>query len=341
MNMKMKKVLFSFAIPLVLTGCSPFDNNGKKAIEICQAAKVQVEIGNNLEGLFLNSFGLGGNANWLDFANIIAKQDPNKKYSWNSSKTKDKRFYLVEFTDSSGWGQRWEVDVDQQIVKYVNQNEYLCRKYGLSRFDGNSEFEITGIEHSDLRKVTLYNYWTTSSTSQIVYEIRGSVLNKTNKSIVSANIDGKLKLIFQDKTVEEGGDYGSGFKERISENNPWEPNTLRKFYIKTNGVKKIYLNYLPEYVVMDISLNAKDPVGYTYSKDVSEIDLKDKWKLFKDNSASISSEQSEKLALKSRVKKRSSNANASQQDFVEENGEDNPDTISEPIDASPTSESDQ
>ncbi len=44
---------------------------------------------------------------------------------------------MVAFTDERGWGHRWEVIIDEQIVKHINANEYLSRKYGFSRI-GNS-----------------------------------------------------------------------------------------------------------------------------------------------------------------------------------------------------------
>lgn len=283
----MKKLFTILTLTTLLTSCN-FLNKEKKAIEVCQKAKVQFQSDNAYANLFLNAYGLGINATWLDFANMLAKQDPNKKYDWHATLTDDKKFYIVDFTDPSGWGHRWEVDIDQQIVKSINQNDYLTRKYGFSRFGGNDEFEITDVERSELKMDKQYSYYDNSNSSTIVYIIKASVKNKTAKPITSATLSGKLRLIFQDKTITGESDYESGFKSRISESNPWDTNTTREFYIKTKGIEKIYLNYIPEYVVFNISLKAEDPVGYSFDKDITDMDLIDNWKAFKDNPTSNS-----------------------------------------------------
>ena len=260
-----------------------FENREKKAIEICQKAKVQFQSDNAFANLFLTAYGLGTNATWLDFANMLAKRDQNKKYDWHANKTNDNKFYIVDFTDPDGWGHRWEVDIEQQIVKSINQSDYLTKRYGFSRFGGNDEFEVTEVQKSELKLDKRYSYLDNTSSSEICYVIKASVLNKTDKTITSATIDGKLQLIFTDKTVTGEGDYDSGFKSRVSKSKPWEPNTTKEFYIKTKGIEKIYLNYVPEYVVFDISLKAEDPVGYSFDQDIADMDIKEDWKSFKDN----------------------------------------------------------
>lgn len=290
----MKKVLTILTLTTLLASCSMFENKEKKAIEVCQKAKVQFQTDNAFANLFLDAYGLGTNATWLDFANMIAKRDPNKKYDWHANKTDDNKFYIVDFTDPDGWGHRWEVDIEQQIVKSINQNDYLTRKYGFSRFGGNDEFEVTEIQKRELRLEKRYSYWDNTSSSEICYVIKASVLNKTSKTITSATIDGKLQLIFTDKTVTGEGDYESGFKSKISKNKPWTPNTTKEFYIKTKGIEKIYLNYVPEYVVFDISLKAEDPVGYSFDQDIADMDLKNDWKSFKENPTSGSGKEKTK-----------------------------------------------
>lgn len=284
----MKILLTILTLTTLLASCDLFLNKEKKAIEVCQKAKVQFQSDNVFANAFLNAFGLGANATWLDFANMIAKRDPNKKYDWHAKIADDNRFYIVDFTDPDGWGHRWEVDIEQQIVKSINQNEYLSRKYGLSRFGGNEDFEVTKVKTSELKLDKHYSYYDNSNKSDVSYVIKASVLNKTTKTITSATIEGKLKLIFKDKTVTGESTYESGFKSRISENKPWEPNTTREIYIKTKGIEKIYLNYVPEYVVFDISLKAEDPVGFTFDKDIADMDLIENWKSFKSNPKSSS-----------------------------------------------------
>lgn len=279
---KMKKILTILTLTTLLTSCSMFENKEKKAIEICQKAKVQYQSDNIFADLLLNIYGLGTNATWLDFANMLAR-DQNKKYEWHAYKTDDGKFYIVDFTDPDGWGHRWEVDIEQQIVKSINRSDYLTRKYGFSRFGGNDEFEVTEVQKSGLKLDKHYSYWDKTSSSEICYVFKASVINKTNKTITSATIDGKLQLIFTDKTVTGEGTYDSGFKSRVSKSKPWEPNTTKEFYIKTKGIDIIYLNYVPEYLVFNISLEAKDPVGYSFDQNITEMDLKEDWKTLINN----------------------------------------------------------
>lgn len=281
----MKKFLTILTLTTLLTSCDLFVNKEQKAIETCQKAKVQFQSDNALENTFLNAYGLRTNATWLDFANMIAKQDPNKKYDWHARITDDNKFYIVDFTDPDNWGHSWEVDIEQKIVKSINENDYLSRKYGFTRFGGNEDFEVTKVEKSELQLDRNYSYY----NSNVSYIIKASVLNKTNKIITSATIGGELKLIFKDKIIVGGSNYESGFESRISENKPWEPNTTKEFYIKTKGIEKIYLNYVPEYVVFDISLKAEDPVGFSFDKDIADMNLIENWKVFKKNPISKSS----------------------------------------------------
>lgn len=273
--------LLTVVLIAFFSSCQFVDNRGKQAIEICQKAKVQVQSDNAFANLFLNAYGLGANATWLDFANSMAKKEPNKKYDWRATQTGDKKYYIVDFIDEDKWGQHWEVDIDQKIVKNINQNEYLSRKYGFKRFVGNDEFEITNIQKSELQLNKTKSYWEEKSSSEICYVMKASVLNKTSKTITGAALIGEFKLIFKDKTVSGEGNYESGFKSKISKDNPWKPNTTRDFYIMTKGIEKIYLNYVPEYIVFDITLKAEDPVGYSFDQDIIDKDLKDDWIKFK------------------------------------------------------------
>ncbi len=287
----MKTLFTTLILTVLLTSCTLFENKKKKAIEICQKAKAQVLYDNAVATMLLNIYGLNANATWLDYANMMAKQEVNKKFDWHAEKTNQNTFYIVSFTDQEGWGQRWEVDIDQQIVKNINQNEYLTRKYGLSRFGGNDEFEVTKIQESELKVDKNNGYLKNSQSSNIYYIIKASVLNKTGKIITSAKVDGKLKLIFKDKTITGESNYESGFKSIISESRPWEANTTREFYIKTEGIDKIYQNYTPEFVVFVVSLKAEDPIGYSFDQDITDMDLLGNWKSFSNNPGSSSSKE--------------------------------------------------
>lgn len=273
----------------MLTSCSLFDNKEKKAIEICQKAKFHLptqddEVVNN----FLSTYGLGVDATCLDYTNMLAKLEQNKKYDWHANKIDSNKLYIVDYTDPNGSGHRWEVNIEQQIVKSINQSDYLTIKYGFSQFAGNDAFEVTEIQQSELKLDMRDNYFDHTNSSEICYIFKASVLNKTDKTITSASIDGRLQLIFTDKTITGKSDYDSGFESRVSKSMPWEPNTTKEFYIKTNGIEKIYLNYIPEYVLFDISLKAEDPIGYSFHQDIANNDIKEVWKSFKGNLTSDS-----------------------------------------------------
>lgn len=264
-----------------MTACNIFENKEKKAIEICQKAKVQFQTNNILGQLGLSMYGLTADATWLDFANMLAKQDPNKKQNWTANKTNEVGIYLVSFADEKGWGHRWEVAIEPQIVKHVNSNEYLCRKYGLSRFDPDGNFQITKIVTDTIKLENENSYDSENNTSEIVYILKASILNKTGKSLTSAELTGKLQVIFKEKTVEGEKNWDSGIKTKISESRPWKPDTEKEFYIKTKGIDKIYLGYEPEYVFFEVNLKAEDPIGFKYDKGIAEYDLKNKWKSLK------------------------------------------------------------
>lgn len=280
----MKFTKFYLLLFCFLTSCSLFEDKEKKAIEICQKAKVELKETNALAELYRKAQGISDNTTWLDYVNKDISKDPNDKYLWKAEKTYEKNIYVVAFVNQESWGRRWEVDIEEKTVKYINDNEYLSRKHGLSRYGGRYEFEITDIIKSGLKIDNQYRNSFDKSGSDITYEIKASVLNKTDKTITDAEISGKLKLIFKDKVIDgESSNWSSGFERNVSESNPWEPNTKRDFKIYTRGIKNIYLNYDPEYIVFDISLKAKDPVGFKFDKDILDEDLKQEWRLLREN----------------------------------------------------------
>jgi hypothetical protein len=262
----MKKLILFIGMILILNSCSLFITyKGKEAIDICQKSIISV-----LQGSV------------LDAANKYATEFPNKKLEWKAEKTEDNDLYIVSFADPEGWGMRWEVDIDQKVVKNIGESDYLSRKYDLSRLDTNEEFKIFNCDQNVLK---LENQGYYQNSSKIIYVISGSVINRTDKIITSATLEGKLMLIFKDKTIKGEGNYESGFITSISENNPWKPNTVQHFSIKTNGIDSLYLRYMPEYIEFDISLKAKDPIGYVYNKDIADIDVRIQWLNLRGNKA--------------------------------------------------------
>jgi hypothetical protein len=287
----MKKLSIIYALAILVSACNLFENKEKKAIEICQKAKVQSESDDAFTNLVLSEYGHKNDETWLDFADNIAKQDPNKKYEWKAKITDEADKYIVSFEDENNWGYNWEVDIEQQTVIDIDQNDYLSRKYGFSQLDPDKNFEITNITIDTLKMERQVLYSSSSehyeNVKAVIFEIKASVVNKTGKTLTDAKISGKLQVIFKDKTIEGKGnsddfDEGEGrFKTIISKSKPWNPNSERGFFIKTKGIEDIYLDYEPEYVVFDVELDAKDPIGYSFNKCIEEYDLKDKWKSLK------------------------------------------------------------
>jgi hypothetical protein len=80
----------------LLIGCNLFENKENRSIEICQKAKVQLETGDIITDLLFSTFGsafcLGEGSTWLDLANLLAKEEPNKRYDWKAVATKNKRY---------------------------------------------------------------------------------------------------------------------------------------------------------------------------------------------------------------------------------------------------------
>lgn len=276
----MKKLTVIFGLMMLLASCDFFEYKEKKAIEICQRQKVQFQTDNIWEQLGLAIYGLSADATWLDYANMLTKLEPNKKKDWSAEKTTEKDIYVVAFADAQGWGHRWEVDIEHKIVKHINLNEYLCRKYGLTRFDPDYNFQITNIVTDTIKLEKERGYYSNNSM-KVVYILKASIINKTGKILTSADVSGTLQVIFKDKTIEGESIWDSGFKSKISKSKPWHPGTEKEFFIKTKGIELIYLDYEPEYVFFSVNVKAEDPIGFSYNKAIAEHDLKRKWKSLK------------------------------------------------------------
>jgi hypothetical protein len=286
------RLLVITTILLVLIGC---DRGKKQSIEIVQKSQVQFvqqEISDNpfLKLLQLElqkelgaGSGLAPNSTWLDFANKIAKEDPNIKYEWNSASTSETDVYLVAFADNVGWGHRWEVNIKNSIAKYVNQDEYLSYKYGLSRLDNDTLFEVI-----DLSKNVISNQYKNGKrgSKEIVYLIKGKIKNKTGKTLTSGKLKGNLKIIYKDKSVIGSSkcdfwETKCGFKRNITTNAPWKNNDAIEFSLVTEGIDDLYIDYEPEFAFFNLELQTGDPVGFDYDKAIAEFDVKKQWASFK------------------------------------------------------------
>jgi len=268
----MKKIILILIIATSISSCSFFKSEEQKAIELVQQAK---------------SIERGSEGTWLDYANKRAEEDPNTKQFWKANEIDEKGISLVSFQDSAGWGVRWEATLKEKIVKMVTGNDYLCMKYNLSRFDPEMLFEISNITLDTLKvegEKLEQGFWEGLFSSPkyknvFVYRFQADVTNNTDKYITDATIDGKLKLIFKEKTIV-GASGSSSFNSSISKSKPWGPKEVKTISLRTKDIDKVYLNYTPEYTVFELNLEAEDPIGFSYNKNIWENDLSEKWATF-------------------------------------------------------------
>lgn len=272
----MRRILL-FAFPFLLGGCALFKSDEDKAVELIQQAKADIGL-------------LNQNQTWLDFANNKIKAETNVKYIWKAEKTKEAGVFLVSFQDTAGWGNRWEVTEREKLVKLVDDNDYLCIKYGLSSYDKETPFKVSNIRLNSIsvekQEPSYANLFAAMfgpkqrAKKIVVYNFKADIKNTSDKFISDLDIKGELKLIFKEKTIV-GTSGSSALSSSISRANPWKPGQTRTLFIKTDDIEKIYLNYRPEYAMFLVNLKAEDPIGYSYSKAVYETDLSDNWNKFR------------------------------------------------------------
>lgn len=284
----MSRHLYILWLILVLKSCNFLETPEKQAIDICKNSKIQFSNNDIFQYFGLSSRGLSQESKWIEFANSIAKDNPNLKYKWDARKIEDAEVFLVSFTDETNWGHIWEVSLDQQIVKHVNSNEYLSRKYSLSRLDSDDNFKLVEVKEKVLKKEKKYDYSINKNTVGVVYSFKGFLVNNTDKNLTKADLSGSLNLIFDNKVIKSKELWDSGFKRKITKSTPWKPQEKIEFYIKTKGIEEIYLEYEPEYVIFTLSVSAEDPVGFTFNKSITEIDLKEEWGKLKKTSGTNS-----------------------------------------------------
>lgn len=268
----MNKLIIYLIIITTFSSCKFFQSDQDKAIELVQQAKA---LERNEEGT------------WLDYANKRAEAEPNEKHFWKAEETDEKDVFLVSFQDSAGWGVRWEATLKEKIVKMVTGNDYLCMKYNLTKLDPEMLFEISNITLDTLKvegEKLEQGFWESMFSSPkyknvVVYRFQADVKNNTDKYITDATINGKLKLIFKEKTII-GASSSSSFNSSISKSKPWEPGQVKSISLRTKDIDKVYLNYTPEYTIFEVNLEAEDPIGFSYHKNILENDLSEKWVTF-------------------------------------------------------------
>lgn len=287
-------------ISLLLIAC---ESDKDKALKLVQDSKVQFDSEAILgQALFLGYNGLSTNSTWLDYANAIAKKEMPRKYKWVTNETNEKSVFIVGFVDDEDWGYRWEVTLKEQIVQYINDSDYLNLKHGMSRLGGVDEFQIVNIKLDTLETIIEYSFSSGKKEKFIIHQMKASLLNKTDKRITSGSINGDLKLIFKDKTVKSESDnfnFGTKgeFAQKLSKSNPWNPGTTREFKIRTGKIDLIYLEYLPEYVLLEIGIAVEDPIGFSFDKNILEKDVIQRW-------INLQQRESERKASRPSVKTR-------------------------------------
>lgn len=99
------------------------------------------------------------------------------------------------------------------------------------------------------------------------------MINRTGKRLTDAEVNGKLRVIFKDKTITGESTYYSGFVTGVNSARPWNPDSERKIKITTKSIEGIYLSYEPEFVFFELGLSASNPVGFSFDHDIYERDL--------------------------------------------------------------------
>lgn len=222
-----------------------------------------------------------------------AFSDPNQQYEWKARETEEGNIYLVSLVKkgtNSGW--RWQTNYRTKEVAYVNNNRFLCEKYGLFRKDTNGKFTIDNISTNKLYIPDKENDKNISNNvspkdpfalfrnnkrknyipkEYINYSLKGSVKNNTNKTITNASLQANLYIVFNIEKTITIKNYG-GLSDKITSNTPWKPGETRLFSFSAN-IDKIYENYKPEFTINDIQLSAEDPVGFSYNEIIEELDV--------------------------------------------------------------------
>jgi|GEM_PF-4820181 len=125
----MKQLILIFGWAFLLVSCDFVENKEKEAIEVCKNAKAQIKTENDDDYQAMSNMGLATNSTWLDVSNLLVQDDPNTDYQWSAQKTEERDIYLVGFLSQYGIGLRWEVTLKENLVRFINSNEYLLSKY--------------------------------------------------------------------------------------------------------------------------------------------------------------------------------------------------------------------
>jgi hypothetical protein len=253
-------VVFIYALALLmLAGCSRSEARREQAIKLVKETIKQNP---------LNFLGMGLD---LAFSRISGQKE---KFQWSARETDKRDVYLVSLkSTATGMGYYWEVNLKTKQVRYVNENRYLCLKYGLSRKDRSGKFKVKVIKNNIVLDSRA------PRKKEATYWLEGYIRNNTKYTITRACLSCTLNIVYRERTVRlsSGGEDFAGFcssylfQETVSMDKPWKPGELRKFrFIK--GVSPIYLfTYKPRFIITDVKLTARDPLGFSYRGVIDEL----------------------------------------------------------------------
>jgi len=243
-------ILFSIFICITLINC----DNSKKAIELVQNSK---DYGQNLTNLEKMQ------------KEIEEGAKKNIQYIWEAKLDEKNNTWIVSFVDTiQKSGFFWEADLKNNIVKLINSNWLLKKKYNLTPLRGDRLFTLQDIE---IEEVIFQN---TRSNNGIVYRIKGKIKNNTEKIITNCQISANLIVIYSEQKIFDQYEHSDSKFIQPTNKDPWKPGETKDFYIITTAIDEIYKDYTPEDAFCFIYIYAEDPLGFEYKNAFVERQLK-------------------------------------------------------------------
>jgi hypothetical protein len=105
--------------------------------------------------------------------------------------------------------------------------------------------------------------------------VTGSIRNNSERIIHRAGVYSKLVVFFGKNARFEKYSGGLGFDPPVTSSNPWRPGAWRDFEIVGRAFDPIYREYEPRAISGVLSLEAKDPLGFSFSQEIAR--MKPRW----------------------------------------------------------------
>ena len=190
---------------------------------------------------------------------------------------------LIEKYNKAGFVVQMSIN-QESIYKKLFEKGYIIENNERPKdnYKSFSTADSSGFAVVNIKRDTLLKQGSESFSDEgkpvIVFHLKASILNKTDKIITEAKVTGKIRLVFPETATAENERYASsGFNSYISKSDPWMPNEVREFNIQTNDIPVVYLNYKPAEATFELNLEAKDPMGYEFNNLIREEDLLNQW----------------------------------------------------------------